>query len=71
MPKVTQLRSSRGKIQTQVPLRAKVLKTLPVLFPASEDRGGSLLNGRALKKARTSFLTLPLWHPRTLLLRIS
>lgn len=54
LSKVTQLRSSRGKTQTQVPLRAKVLKTLPVLFPdsiahASEDKGVSLLSGRALK----------------------
>lgn len=54
LSKVTQLRSSRGKTQTQVPLRAKVLKILPVLFPASiahasEDRGVSLLSGRAVK----------------------
>lgn len=53
LSKVTKLRSSRDKTQTQVPLRAKALNNLPVLFPASvahasEDRGD--LSDRALKQ---------------------
>lgn len=46
LSKITPLRSSRGKTQTQVPLKAKVLKTfacaLPCFYSSCFKRQGSL-----------------------------